>query len=208
MLFTEVMRKYSTAMVPWGCDKDTDHSYGDLYNRVCGDLQNRGAQVLEIGVLHGAFMQAVAEFLPDACVCGMDIAPRLWAGWNWSDDRVRVVQVDATQPHAVDVFEGPFDLIVEDASHVPHEQARTLDLFAPLLKPGGVYIIEDIHPDAAEYVREHASALAEKHGLSLEWMDLRHVKGRFDDIVAVLRRHALKPVVPAPPAATETSRDE
>ena len=38
------------------------------------------------------------------------------------------------------------------------------------------------------YLRNQLAATAAKHGLEMEWHDLRDVKNRFDDVVAVFRR--------------------
>ena len=40
---------------------------------------------------------------------------------------------------------GWFDLIVDDGSHKNRDQLLTMAYLIPLVKPGGVYIIEDIH---------------------------------------------------------------
>jgi RimJ/RimL family protein N-acetyltransferase len=47
---------------------------------------------------------------------------------------------------------GPFDIVIDDASHVStHQQIALASLF-PHVTPGGFYIIEDLHwqPDAME----------------------------------------------------------
>lgn len=39
----------------------------------------------------------------------------------------------------------PFDLIIEDGSHRHADQQMNLALLMPLLKPGGLYFLEDLH---------------------------------------------------------------
>jgi len=51
---------------------------------------------------------------------------------------------------------GHFDVIVEDGSHVPSHQLISFETLWPSVKPGGVYIVEDIEtnwwkPSASVY---------------------------------------------------------
>ena len=39
----------------------------------------------------------------------------------------------------------PFDIIIEDGSHLNGDQQRNLAQLLPLLSPGGTYVIEDVH---------------------------------------------------------------
>jgi hypothetical protein len=40
---------------------------------------------------------------------------------------------------------GPVDVVIEDGGHHPEQQIATFDVFFPLIKPGGVFLIEDLH---------------------------------------------------------------
>lgn len=40
-------------------------------------------------------------------------------------------------------FDGPLDLVIDDASHFYHETKASFETFFPLLRPGGFYVIED-----------------------------------------------------------------
>ena len=58
-----------------------------------------------------------------------------------------------------------FDLIIEDGSHVPEHQASCLALGFEKLKPGGMYVLEDIHtllphhPYSARHARATPNSL-------------------------------------------------
>ena len=43
-------------------------------------------------------------------------------------------------------FDGKIDVIIDDGDHVDQSQLATLRNFWPLLRDGGLYIIEDIYP--------------------------------------------------------------
>ena len=193
--FTDTLRKYAPPADRWGSDKLTAHAYGPLYDELWARYADvRGLRVLVLGVYRGAFVHALAEFLaPDAVVHGVDLT-HAWLAEPYDRPdpaRVRLVEADATRPEAVALVRSlhggdAFDVIIDDASHLPHHQVASLDLWAPLLRPGGTYVIEDIQPATAERVRRDVGRLAAAHSLALHWLDLRCAKGRFDDIVAVL----------------------
>lgn len=189
--FTDTLRRHGPPADRWGSDKLTAHAYGELYDELWGRYADvPGLRVLVLGVYRGAFVRALDEFLPpDAAVRGVDVTLS-WLADPLYSPRVRLVEADATRPEAVASVRdgGPFDVIIDDASHLPGDQLAALDLWAPLLKPGGTYVIEDIQPATADRVRRGAEHLAAAHGLALHWLDLRAAKGRFDDIVAVLER--------------------
>lgn len=191
MSFVSLLDKYSDAAQHMGTDKTTVHSYGDVYETILGDLKSRGtaypAAILENGIYGGGFLQAVADFLPNAQVHGVDITlAKLRFGRD--HPRIHLHQADGTRRETAEAIGVEFDVIVEDGSHLPDHQVASLDAFAPYLKPGGVYVLEDIDGQHADDVRARLADVAATHGLTMEWKDLRAVKGRYDDIMAVFRR--------------------
>jgi predicted O-methyltransferase YrrM len=164
-----------------GTDKTTTHAYGPLYDALFGPYRERARRVLEIGVHTGASVLAFADFFVNATIDGVDIDYRdLKFGIN--HPRIAYYLLDGTSPDTAAKLGGSYDVIVEDASHRPDHQVASLDAFAPRLSPGGVYVIEDIGDVG---VRPRLEETAARHGLAMEWHDLRGVKGQFDDVVAV-----------------------
>jgi spermidine synthase len=182
--FSTVLSRYNGDDNARGTDKLTLHSYGPMYDEIfCKLSQRKSVRVVEIGVYSGAFLKAVCDFLPSARAFGVDIDT---SRVRFSDPRMTVYHADATIPTSLDLLAGEtYDLIIDDASHLPEHQIATLDLFAPLLTEGGVYVIEDIATDSLE---EQLRRKASVHGLTLRMVDLRSVKGRYDDLVAILER--------------------
>jgi hypothetical protein len=54
-------------------------------------------------------------------------------------------QTDATKLHSIvrEDLEGHLDLVIDDASHLYAQTKRSFELLFPLLRTGGLYIIED-----------------------------------------------------------------
>lgn len=191
MSFCDVIKKYSANLNDYGTDKITSHSYGQLYDKIFGDLKARNLEapsVLEIGIYSGAFLQAISDYLPSAMVYGIDIRlDRVRFGKE--NPHIKMFEMDGTKNETATSLDTSFDIIIEDGSHIPEHQVMSLDAFAPYLNEGGVYVIEDIAGGAADYLKAQLQNVADKHGLQMEWLDLRNVKGQFDDILAVFTKN-------------------
>jgi predicted O-methyltransferase YrrM len=185
---TQLFAAHENVNCTLGTDKNTVHSYSELYEALFTPRRDSARAILEIGVCSGASVLVWAEYFSTAIIVGADIT---LAGVRFGKDhpRIRFVETDATSPAAIAATGSiKFDVILDDASHDPTHQITSAKLFVPSLAPGGLYIIEDIHEAHATFVHEHLTRIANEHGLSLTWHDLRNKKRRFDDIVAVLER--------------------
>ena len=82
---------------------------------------------------------------------------------------------------------GGIDFIIDDGPHTLQSQVDFLRLYLPLLNKGGIALIEDVQD-----VQWFASLEAEVEKLGSEFaferVDLRSVKGRYDDLVFVVTR--------------------
>lgn len=119
-----------------GCDKESNHSYGDAYD----SLLDRSAVrlMLEVGVADGSSLLAWQEAFPNAVVVGMDIHPaQRWSGeFHLGDQRSKE---DCERA----IAGRQFDLIVEDATHGLQNTLLTLLYLWPFVTPGGLYIVEE-----------------------------------------------------------------
>ena len=131
-------------------DKFYWHRYLDAYApafRRLGDA----SLVVEFGVLRGDSVAWLAECFPQATVFGVDIVPPR-AEWPVSP-RITYLRADQGDRGAIGALlerlPGRPDLIVEDGSHVPRHQVNCLVEGFSRLRPGGLYVLEDIgtsHP--------------------------------------------------------------
>lgn len=130
-------------------DKVTWHRYVDFYEPHLARLR-KPRNVLEFGVWRGASIRYLRERYPNAAIVGCDI---LVAQPEWPRDaRIEYVTVDQADVEGLrDLFldHPPFDLIIEDGSHQPEHQRNCLITGLRHIRPGGIYILEDLqtsHP--------------------------------------------------------------
>jgi len=127
-------------------DKGFHHTYEHRYQLEFEHVRTQVTAVLELGILHGGSLRAWRDYFPDATIVGMDIDPAAVASVN-GERRITALLGDAKEPQ--DLYragkEGqPYDLIVDDASHRPIDQFQALKYLWQYLKPGGLYVVEDL----------------------------------------------------------------
>lgn len=120
--------------------------YFPIYERHFAPFVNRSITVLEIGCGDGGSLQMWKRYFgPHAQVVGIDIEPRCK---EFEDDQISVrigSQDDAAFLDTVVAEFGPFDIVIDDGSHIQaHVAASFAHLYAGLSK-NGVYLVEDLH---------------------------------------------------------------
>jgi hypothetical protein len=129
----------------FGTDKILHHRYHQHYAFFLDHLRSiRGGAILEIGIDTGASLNFWLEYFPYSFVYGIDI------GVSTDGLRFKILKADqsdlAELNRIIDSeISHPVFTIIDDGSHIPEHQAICFNfLFARLLVPGGVYIIEDV----------------------------------------------------------------
>ena len=127
-----------------GSDKAV-HNYGHAYAAILNMIDSVRS-LLEIGVKEGASMRAWRELMPGAKLIGVDNDPKATMYYK------ATIIADQERPNEVcsrvKKF-APFDLIIDDGCHIPQPTWNTMTDLWPLLRVGGVYVIEDL--DAQYY---------------------------------------------------------
>jgi SAM-dependent methyltransferase len=122
--------------------------YFQVYDRELGRYHGKQPRVLEIGVYKGASLLLWRRFFGDgATIVGIDIDPACIA-FNAPEHGIHVEIGDQGDPsflQAVIEKHGPFDIIIDDGSHVAsHQIASFNSLFLNGLKETGIYFVEDL----------------------------------------------------------------
>ena len=136
-------------------DKEFWHRYVPLYLEEMSKLSDV-KHVLEFGVFKGNSIRWLLEMFPYARIYGCDICP-VQPEWPLSE-AVRYYQVDQGNPAQLckvfDSMGGLLDFVIEDGSHIPVHQKNCLVESIKHIRPGGIYILEDLHtshPDHGLY---------------------------------------------------------
>ena len=139
-----------------GTDKSSaHHDYLRHYERFLRDGKTPVRSLLEVGVFNGWSLRMWQQFYPDAKIVALDVDPRCreFAGGN-----AQVVvcdQSDVEQLTKVARDHGPFDVVIDDGSHIWSHQILTFETMFPYVAPGGAFILEDIDTSYGHYVANY-----------------------------------------------------
>lgn len=149
----------------YGSDKDSN-GYSQSYFTIFDHLKDNQLNFLEVGIgtmiqgVHssmvgyslpgykpGGSLRAWRDFFPKGRIIGLDVQPDT----QFSDEeRIETYLCDTSHKDAVSTWYDKmnnikFDIIIDDGSHHDENQLKTLTHLYPLLKDGGIYVIEDIY---------------------------------------------------------------
>lgn len=186
--FQNILAQYSKCDNHEGTDKSTSHSYDNLYSSIF--LKIDPVNILEIGVFSGAFLEVLSKYFSDAkAIIGIDITLRNVI-FGKHDPRIVIYERNGSSLETAEEIGNKyisFDLIIEDGSHLLEDQIATLNNFARFISKKGVYIIEDINVGKYPTIKDDLNNVAKNNNLIMTWYDMRDVKGRYDDVVAVFK---------------------
>jgi hypothetical protein len=156
-------------------DKSTHHSYEEIYPYLLENFIDKKLYILEIGVAIGGGLKILSDLFPNSYIYGLDI--------DYSQLKIDIINTnitllpeqDQSDPKLIQSLPN-FDIIIEDASHDYNKSMDTFNIFKDKLNKNGVYIIEDIYPHYKPYYDQDNR---------FKIYDLRHIKNRQDDVLAV-----------------------
>lgn len=134
-----------------GTDKVGVHTFNhrnflDIYERHFDHLRHDPITMVELGVLNGSSLRVWKDYFSSGNIIGVDIDP------SRKIHEQERVEVYIGSQDSLDLLneiknkhpEG-FDIVIDDASHINELTLKSFDLYFPLVKPGGYYVIEDTH---------------------------------------------------------------
>ena len=149
----------------WGTDKAL--YYCDFYDELLTDRRESVRKVLEFGIgdpktmlasvarmnqrsyITGASLQMWEEYFPHASIFGLDYNQNILINRG----RIQSYYCDQGDPDCYKtiypMLGKNFDLVIDDGSHLMIHQLLCLKMLFPLLKIGGLYVIEDAPWDAS-----------------------------------------------------------
>jgi len=133
-----------------GTDKWGLHFYTPVYHALFTHMRDKPVRLLEIGIggysltkAGGASLAMWADYFPKGHILGIDIVekklnldPRIQVCQGSQDDPVFLARM--LEEH------GPFDIVIDDGSHIPKHVIASFNILFPKLADDGLYVIEDV----------------------------------------------------------------
>jgi len=190
----EILKKYDINGFDknGGTDKATDHSYDVFYDQIFEDKKNKSLTVMEIGVQYGGSALLWQEFFPNSKFVFVDnvniIHNKILSLLD--NSRYDLLIEDAFKESFIEKlklnYNDGFDVIIEDGPHTLESQKFAIKHYSSLLKKDGLLIIEDIQN--YDYCETIINEIDKKDFNSIEIVDLRNNKNRYDDILIVVKK--------------------
>jgi 23S rRNA U2552 (ribose-2'-O)-methylase RlmE/FtsJ len=144
--------------------------YFEIYHRHFSKFVGKDVHVLEIGVYSGGSLGMWKNYFgPKSTIYGVDIQPNCKTYEN-ENEKVRIFIGDQADPHFWEAFrrEVPqLDIVIDDGGHEPHQQIATMEALLPHLRPGGVFLCEDLSGEGNAFF-DYVSRFA-KHLNAYAW---------------------------------------
>lgn len=131
------------------CDKgdgyDFSNHYATFYDRWFSSIREQVTAICEIGILDGASLKCYYDYFPNAKILGLDINPDKT---HYRNHRTHTDVLDQSKEQDLINFANnhihAFDIVLDDGSHDIEHQQLTFGKLFKTVKPGGLYIIEDM----------------------------------------------------------------
>ena len=133
----------------YGSDKGNQHGdkhkFTEIYERYFKQFKDKEINLLELGVKDGSSLNIWYDYFPNAKIYGLDINDKSM----YNNERIECVVLDQSKKENLEDFARnsniSFDIIIDDGSHHISDQQITFGHLFPLLKNGGLYVVEDLH---------------------------------------------------------------
>ena len=120
--------------------------YFDAYERHLKRFVGQKVALAEIGIFSGGSLEMWQSYFgAELSLYGIDIAPETKI---YENEQTKIFIGDQSDPTFWNKFNfeaGALDILIDDGSHDPAHQIFTFEEMFPRLKPGGVFICEDVH---------------------------------------------------------------
>jgi len=129
------------------------HNFTEIYEHIFFPMKNAPIKICEIGIASGGSLILWQEYFPNATIFGIDIINRHFL------DSKRIKTFIADQANRdqlkqfIEKYGGDYTVILDDGGHAMEQQQTSFGYLFKYVKPGGYYIIEDVHTSLPRYYR-------------------------------------------------------
>ena len=121
------------------------HNYTELYERLFFPWQHEPITIFEIGIADGGSLAMWQAYFPKARIFAADILPKT----QFDNQRVRTLVADQANRDqlqaAMAVAGSDIHVLLDDGGHTMEQQQVSLGFLFKHVRPGGYYVIEDVH---------------------------------------------------------------
>src|SRR6266704_2979957 len=179
-ILDELAKKYNT-------DKQINgHGYTKFYHDYFNDIRLGKLKILELGVREGYSLRMWHEYFSNSLICGIDNNSENLCPEKFNEDRI-IFKIGSKDDelflnNIINEF-GPFDIIIDDASHISPLTIKSFEILYKTLNNSGIYVIEDLH--VCDYEHYLPYGLSTKEYIkSLNLLDC----SLFDDKIFFIRK--------------------
>jgi len=175
-------------------DKNTTHSYLDLYETLLSPKKTTAKKVLEIGIDRGGSIKLWSDYFDNATIYGFDII-HINNVWSELKHQTNIVLCTSTDAYGDGFFDTllkkklKFDVMIDDGPHTLESMKHFIIKYSQLLAEDGILIIEDVAE--WEWIDILKGVVPDHLTPYIETYDLRPNKNRYDDIVFVINRNKI-----------------
>ena len=123
-------------------------SYLSHYDKLFSPIKDKNINLLEIGVQNGGSLETWASYFAQGLnFIGCDVDKKC-SDLKFEDERIKLIIGHINSKESFEAVRNLnlfFDIIIDDGSHLSTDIISSFILYFPMLKPGGVFIVEDAH---------------------------------------------------------------
>lgn len=143
-----------------------EQSRYELYQLLRFVNQIKPQNILEVGIRGGGTLSIWREAWPEAFIVGVDIAPKERIKYAADEIIVGDSTKEKTQEAAGEF--APYDFLFIDGDHTYKVAKSDFEMYAPLVRPGGIIAFHDSKMQDGESVAVHLFMAELKGRLSLD----------------------------------------
>jgi len=146
----KIKKTFTELLIESKSDKYERHHYEQYYAKWLEPYRSKpGVKVLELGARDGKSMQLWNEYFDDPSrIVGLAYGPFTQNIDSTAAEleKISILHGDQSKRETMDILvrQGPWDVVIDDASHVPQHVAFSLFSLWNSVEPGGIYVIEDL----------------------------------------------------------------
>ena len=178
-------------------DKNTAHSYLDLYESLFNSKKETAKNILEIGIgpivhRNGGSILLWADYFKNANIYGLDIIQinNVYSSLITHPRIFLYTNCDAYNTNFfINTFfskKTRFDIVLDDGPHTLASMITFIKLYSTILTDDGILVIEDVQD--IQWINELKNNTPDHLKPYIQVFDRTNIKGRYDDIVFVINK--------------------